>query len=117
MLSKRARVFFGPPLLLLFFNLPIAAQEKSCFKTETRSLAEQSAKVYQEPDPGYDPVLGFNPQKGPRSGAPKVDADGLAMPINCVADKKTKEGTGTLPKFYCAVPGNVDEKGEPIRYK
>src|SRR6266850_1578055 len=117
MLGKPAQSFFGLLLLLLFYNLPVAAQKKSCFRAEARSIAEQSAKVYQEPDPGYDPVLGFNPQTGPRRGAPPVDANGLAVPINCVADKKAKEGTGTLPKFYCSVPGNVDENGRPVRYK
>src|SRR2546423_11389389 len=117
MLSKPAKGFFGLLLLLLFFNLPVTAQKKSCFTPEARSLAEQGAKVYQEPDPGYDPVLGFNPQTGTPRGAPPVDANGFAMPINCVADKKATEGTGTLPKFYCSVPGNVDENGEPVRYK
>lgn len=116
MVSKPAQVLFGL-LLLLFSILPVAAQEKSCFTAEARSRAEQGAKVYQVPDPGYDPVLGYNPQTGPRKGAPPVDANGFAMSINCVADKKAKEGTGTLPKFYCTVPGNVDENGEPVRYK
>jgi hypothetical protein len=111
-----AQAFFGLLLLLLFFNLPVAAQKRSCFPAEARALAEQSAKVYQEPDPGYDPVLGFNPQNGPRRGAPAVDANGFAMPINCVAEKAT-EGTGTTPKFYCSFAGNVDENGEPVRYK
>src|SRR6267142_3657554 len=101
--SKPAQVFFCLLLLILFLNLPVAAQEKSCFTAEATSLAEQGAKVYQEPDPGYDPVLGYNPQTGPRRGAPPVDANGLAVPINCVADKKATEGTGTLPKFYCTV--------------
>jgi hypothetical protein len=114
---KPVQVFFGLLLLLSLFSLQVAAQKKPCFTKEARSLAEQSAKVYQEPDPGYDPILGFNPQTGPRKGAPQVDGNGLAQPIVCVADKKTKEGTGTLPKFYCAVPGNVDENGEPVRYK
>jgi hypothetical protein len=31
--------------------------------------------------------------------------------------KKENEGTGTTPKFYCSVPGAVDEDGEPVRYK
>ncbi len=115
MLRKASQVFLG--LLLLFFiALPVAAQ-KSCFASEARALAEQSAKVYQEPDPDYDPVLGFNPKKGPRRGAPPVDGDGFAKPINCVANEKTNEGTGTTPKFYCSVPGVVDENGDPIRYK
>jgi len=115
MLRKSSRVLFGL-LILLSVALPAAAQ-KSCFTSEARATAEQSAKVYQTPDPDYDPVLGFNPRVGPRLGSPPVDAEGLAKPINCVAEKKTDEGTGTLPKFYCTVPGVVDEKGDPIRYK
>ena len=103
-------------LLLLFPAVPTSAQ-KACFTPEARALAEQKAKVWQEPDPDYDPVLGFNPKKGPRLGAPPVDSDGLAKPVNCVANKKPKEGAGTLPKFYCSVPGVVDEDGDLIRYK
>src|SRR3989441_4734066 len=103
-------------LLLLFPAVPTSAQ-KACFTPEARALAEEKAKVGQEPDPDYDPVLGFNPKKGPRLGAPPVDSDGLAKPVNCVANKKPKEGAGTLPKFYCSVPGVVDEDGDLIRYK
>ena len=104
------------PLLLLFMALPAAAQQ-SCFTPEARALAEQSAHVWQEPDPDYDPVLGYNPQKGARRGAPEVDANGLAKPINCVANKDQSKGAGTTPKFHCSVPGLVDEDGDLIRYK
>lgn len=103
-------------LLLILFSIPAAAQT-SCFTAEERALAERTAKVYEEPDPGYDPVLGFNPQTGPRTGAPKINADGRAAAIKCVANKKLNEGTGTTPKFHCSVPGLVDEDGELIRYK
>ena len=103
-------------LLYIFLASPAAAQ-KSCFTLETRELAEQTAKVFAAPDPGYDPVLGFNPKAGPRVGAPTVDSNGLAAPINCVANKKPNEGTGTTPKFHCSVPRVVDEHGELIRYK
>jgi len=103
-------------VVFLFVAIPVAAQ-KSCFSSEARAAAEQNAKVYQAPDPDYDPVLGYNPKIGPRHGSPPVDANGFAKPINCVALKKTKQGTGTTPKFYCAVPGVVDENGDPIRYK
>lgn len=109
------------PLLLLFIVLPIAAQQpqqqQSCFTPETRALAEQKAKVWREPDPDYDPVLGYNSNGGPRPGAPPVEADGRAKPINCMANKKPDEGTGTTPKFHCSVPGVVDEDGDLIRYK
>ena len=103
-------------LLLLMLASPTVAQQ-SCFTPEARSLAEQKAKVFQTPDPGYDPVLGFNPSKGGRFGAPPVDSNGRANPINCVANVKENKGTGTTPKFYCSAPGVVDEDGNQIRYK
>lgn len=104
-------------LLFLFtLTLPVAAQ-KACFTAQARAQAERSAKVWRQPDPGYDPVLGYNPASGPRVGAPAIDSNGRAKPISCVASKKENEGTGTTPKFYCSVPGLVDNNGEPIRYK
>jgi hypothetical protein len=114
---------FRKPIQVFVFTLPYiflaspAAAQKSCFTLETRELAERTAKVFAVPDPGYDPVLGFNPKAGPRVGAPTVDANGLAAPINCVANKKPNEGTGTTPKFHCSVPRVVDEHGDLIRYK
>jgi hypothetical protein len=103
--------------LILIGMAPAAAQQKSCFTQEDRARAERSAKVFREPDPGYDPVLGFNPTNGPRRGAPPVDANGIAAPINCVANKDMNPGAGTTPKFHCSVAGNVDGDGELIRYK
>jgi hypothetical protein len=107
-------------LILLVFvfvlTLPAAAQ-KACFTSEARQQAERTAKVYQEPDPDYDPVLGYNTTKGARAGAPAVDPSGRALPITCSANRKENEGSGTTPKFYCSVPGVVDENGEPVRYK
>jgi hypothetical protein len=104
------------PLLLFFISIPAAAQ-KVCFKQEARALAEQSAKVWQEPDPDYDPVLGYSPAKGPRAGALTVDDAGLAAPLKCFANKDLSKGAGTTPKFHCSVEGVVDEDGELIRYK
>jgi hypothetical protein len=112
---RKPQVFIVP-LLLLLMALPVAAQE-SCFTAEERALAEQRAKVWQEPDPDYDPVLGYNPKTGPRRGAPTVDANGLAKPINCVANKDPNKGAGTTPKFHCSVPGVVEKDGDLIRYK
>src|SRR5688500_7250047 len=65
-------------LLILSIASPVAAQDKgaSCFTAEARAQAERTAKVWQEPDPGYDPVLGFNPTKGARTGALPVDSNG-----------------------------------------
>ena len=102
--------------VVFILSLPAAAQ-KACFTSTARAEAERTARVYQEPDPGYNPVLGFNPNVGFRAGAPAVDSNGRGLVFNCVADKKGKEGTGTTPKFYCSVPGVVDENGEPLRYK
>jgi hypothetical protein len=103
-------------LLFVLSALPAAAQ-KSCFSEEARDVAERTAKVYRQPDPGYDPVLGYNPATGPRLGAPAVNADGLAAGITCAANVKEDEGSGTTPKFYCSVAGVVDQNGDLVRYK
>jgi hypothetical protein len=107
--------------LVFLFLAPLlaapAVAQQSCFTAEARKIAEQRARVFREPDPDYNPVLGFNPAQGPRQGAPEVDSNGLAKPINCVANKDLSPGAGTTPKFYCSVPGVVDQNGELIRYK
>lgn len=41
--------------LLLFFLALSATAQNRCFTKETRTLAEQKAKVWQTPDRGYDP--------------------------------------------------------------
>jgi hypothetical protein len=107
------------PLFVLLWAAPAAAQKKDkpCFTPEARALAEQKARVWQEPDPGYDPVLGYNPEKGPRPGAPEVDANGLAKPFKCVANKDPNKGAGTTPKFHCSVEGVTEEDGDLLRYK
>ena len=107
-------------LLVIFITglaAPRVAAQQACFSSQERARAEQAAKVYREPDPGYDPVLGYNPANGPRRGAPPVDDKGLAKSINCVANKDEKPGAGTTPKFHCSVPGNTDEDSNLIRYK
>ena len=91
--------------------------QQVCFTAAERVKAEQTAKVWRAPDPDYDPVLGYSRTKGPRRGAPLVDANGFAKPINCVANKDEKPGAGTTPKFHCSVPGTTDEDGNLIRYK
>jgi hypothetical protein len=110
---------FAVSVLLLLLALPAAAQQpqKRCFTQQARAEAEQKAKVWQEPDPDFDPVLGYSPSVGPRLGAPEVDENGLAKPITCVANKDPNPGAGTTPKFHCSVQGVVDEDGELIRYK
>ena len=115
---RKPQVFFVS-LLLLLITLPVIAQDKaqSCFTQQDRALAEAKAKVWQEPDPGYDPVLGYNPSVGPRTGAPTVDASGLAAPIRCVANRDPTKGAGTTPKFHCSIPGVVDNDGDLIRLK
>jgi len=104
-------------LLLVCLLTQRAAAQQVCFAAQDRARAEQSAKVYRAPDPGYDPVLGYNPANGPRRGAPPVDDNGLAKPVNCVANKDEKPGAGTTPKFHCSVAGNTDDEGNLIRYK
>lgn len=94
-----------------------AQQQQACFTADERTRAEHAAKVYRTPDPGYDPVLGYNPNKGPRRGAPPVAANGLAKPLNCVANKDESPGAGTTPKFHCSVAGVTDDDGNLIRYK
>lgn len=106
--------------LLALAAWPTTAQKKtqeSCFTSEARANAERTARVWHEPDPGYDPVLGYNPTNGPRIGAPPVNAEGLASPIVCVANKDETKGSGTTPKFHCSVAGVVDEDGQLVRYK
>jgi hypothetical protein len=96
---------------------PHAEAQRACFSSQERERAEQTAKVYQTPDPGYDPVLGYNPARGPRRGAPPIDQNGVAKPLNCVANKDESPGAGTTPKFHCSVAGVTDEDGNLIRYK
>ena len=115
MLSRLIQAFIA--LLVLFILISPAAAQKACFTAQARAEAERTAKVFRQPDPGYDPLLGYNPSTGPRVGAPAVDAAGRAKAINCVAKEKANEGSGTTPKFYCSVPGVVDKNGELIRYK
>src|SRR5690348_16629161 len=91
-----------------------AQQQQACFSKDERERAERTARVYRTPDPGYDPVLGYNPAKGPRRGAPPVDNNGFARPINCVANTDESPGAGTTPKFHCSVPGVTDEEGRLI---
>jgi hypothetical protein len=107
--------------LLIFVAVFVASSsikaQKVCFTAAERERAERGAKVYRTPDSGYDPVLGYNPASGPRAGAPPVDKNGRAKPINCVAVKDQSPGAGTTPKFYCTVQGVTDNEGNPIRYK
>src|SRR5215213_3755082 len=92
--------YYIVPLILLFIASPAAAQkqeEESCFTAEARAQAEQTAKVWQEPDPDYDPVLGYSTGKGARVGAPTVNEAGLAAPITCTANRDPTPGAGTTP--------------------
>src|SRR5688572_819601 len=99
------------PVIDLLIGLsfyPHSAAQQSCFSAEERERAEKTAKVYRAPDPGYDPVLGYDPAKGPRRGAPPAGPDGLARSIKCTANKDESPGAGTTPKFHCSVAGVVD---------
>jgi len=109
-----------PSLLICFATLllvPHTSAQQVCYTAQERARAEQTARVYRAPDPGYDPVLGYNPARGPRRGALPADANGVARPMKCVANKDVKPGAGTTPKFHCSVPGVTDEEGNLIRYK
>jgi len=116
---------FAPAIILFLLAISFTprtngqqgGQQQACFSAEERERVEKTAKVWQAPDPGYDPVLGYNPATGPRHGSPPVDSNGLARPINCVANKDQNPGAGTTPKFHCSVPGNTDNDGQLIRYK
>jgi hypothetical protein len=119
-MRQKPSVGWIPTLLILFAVLclaPRAGSQQTCFTAEERARAEQTAKVWRAPDPGYDPVLGYNPAKGPRRGAPPVDENGIAKPINCAANKDDTPGAGTTPKFHCSVAGVTDEDGNLIRYR
>jgi hypothetical protein len=104
-------------LLSIVFSASAQERTKACFTREVRESAERTARLWREPDPGYDPVLGYDPATGPRRGAPPVDDNGVAKPITCVANRDPNPGSGTTPKFHCSVDGVTDEDGELIRYK
>src|ERR1044071_2584932 len=109
-----------PSLLICFATLLLAPHSNAqqvCFTAQEGARAEQTAKVYRAPDPGFDPVLGYNPARGVRRGALPADANGVARVVKCVANKDEKPGAGTTPKFHCSVPGVTDEEGNLIRYK
>ena len=117
--QNRSRKWILPLLIslaALVAGTPSRAQQ-ACFTAAERARAEQTAKVYRTPDPGYDPVLGYNPATGPRRGAPPVNQNGLAKSFNCVANKDNSPGAGTTPKFHCSVQGVTDGDGDLIRYK
>jgi len=106
-------------IVACFSVLSVSAQQatKACFTPQARSVAEQTARVWIEPDPGYDPVLGFNPANGPRRGALQLGDDGMALPLKCMANKDDTPGSGTTPKFHCSVAGVTEADGDLIRYK
>src|SRR5215213_5813173 len=114
---RKARYLVLLVLLLLVGPRAAAQESESCFTQEARAAAERTAKVWQEPDPDYDPVLGYSTSKGPRKGAPEVDESGLGKPMRCMANRDPVKGAGTTPKFHCSVAGVVDDGGELIRYK
>ena len=117
---KQFRIWMIPSVLIFvaaILSAPAASAQEACFTADERERAVKTAKVWRAPDPGYDPVLGYNPATGPRRGAPPVDANGLAKPINCVANKDETPGAGTTPKFHCSVQGVTDGDGQLIRYK
>lgn len=99
--QDQSRKWLLPLLICLsaLFVAPTASAQQACFTEAERARAEQTAKVYAAPDPGYDPVLGYNPATGPRRGSPTVDANGLARPFNCVANKNESPARVRRPSF------------------
>src|ERR1044072_2315236 len=81
-----------------------ASAQKSCFTAAARENAARAAKVFETPDPGYDPVLGYNPANTQRPGALPVRPDGTALPLICSANKKPNEGSGTRRNFIVPFP-------------
>jgi hypothetical protein len=114
---RRALICSVVIMLGVLLQAPTMNAQKACFSADERAKAERTARVYRAPDPGYDPVLNYNPAKGPKKGWPRIGADGIALPIKCVAEKDENPGAGTTPKFHCAIPGNVDGDGELVRFK
>ena len=110
----RFNLFILATVLLL--PVPSILAQKMCFGPEVRAIAERSARVWQQPDPAYDPVLGYSPARAARPGSPAVDENGLGVPLKCTAIEHEK-GTGTTPKFYCTVDRVTDENGKPVVYK
>lgn len=94
---------------------------RRCFSVAARAFAERKARVYQEPDSTFDPVLGYSRATGPRIGTPApldpANPTGHPQPLQCLANATSDRGPGTTPKFYCSVPGLTDEDGDTIRYK
>jgi hypothetical protein len=120
MFQNSPRRLIAPVILFssfFSFSLEALTQQPICFTSQERERVERTARVYRTPDPGYDPVLGYNRANGPRKGSPPVNPDGTAKSVNCVARKDETPGAGTTPKFHCVVPGNNDADGELVRYK
>src|SRR5215813_14656241 len=92
-LSFALGILFGSLLVASTAPAQKKSEGKSCFTQQARENAERTAKVYSEPDPDYDPVLGYSKSKGPRQGSPPVDENGMAKPINCVANRDPSPGS------------------------
>jgi hypothetical protein len=87
--------------LVCAFRQASAQKQKPCYAGNARV----GARVYKAPDTDFDPVLGYSRSAGPREGSPAVDANGMALPVKCMAAPRTKQGKGTTPKFYCTPQG------------
>jgi len=106
---------FIVPLIFLFLAtflaLPAVAQQ-SCFTPEARKQAEQTARVFREPDPGYNPVLGYNPPKvPPRRPASRSQRARKADQLR--RGDKDEEGHRHHPEVLLHCPGQRRREWRP----
>jgi len=104
-MPRKSSSKFIVALIFLFLSpllaLPAMAQQ-ACFTPEARKQAEQTARVFREPDPDYNPVLGYNPAKGPRRGALRSTPPGsrgrlTASPIKTRVRAPAPRRNSTVP--------------------
>jgi hypothetical protein len=87
-------LYFALILFAIFFSSRIGStqeKEKACFSAAERERGgTYGRRLWAAPDPGYDPVLGYNPANGPRKGAPPVDDNGRGDGPSTVLPTKMK---------------------------